>query len=110
VSLGGLTPIQEFRKEATHAFLDMRARLAPAVEERIRRLLAADEPIERALDGLKGPSSTWTYLVSDEQFGGGIGLMQTANIGLAAGAALYVGPLLILTVLLERLRGRRLRD
>jgi hypothetical protein len=43
-----------------------------------------------------GPSSTWTYLVSDEQFGWGAEMMNVGNIGFAAGAAAWLGPLYLL--------------
>jgi preprotein translocase subunit SecA len=107
VSLGGMTPIQEFRKVVTDAFLEMQRQIDRAVVDEMRSLLENDASIDQVLARLRGPSSTWTYLVNDDQFGWGIGLMQTANLGAAAGAALYVGPLLVLKLHLDRRRRRR---
>ena len=44
-------------------------------------------------EGLKGPSSTWTYLVNDDQFGWGVEMLKGTNIGFSAGAAAFYGPL-----------------
>jgi preprotein translocase subunit SecA len=107
VGLGGMTPVDEFRKQATAAFLDLERRTDDAIVEELRALIAKEGPIDQDLERLKGPSSTWTYLVSDEQFGWGMGLMQTRNLGLAAAAAGFVGPLLIFKLLVDRLRSRR---
>jgi preprotein translocase subunit SecA len=56
---------------------------------------------------LRGPSSTWTYLINDDPFTDGLAatMMSGRNIGFAASAAL-IGPLLILWALSRRF-GRR---
>ncbi|MGB2905956.1 MAG: hypothetical protein WBB73_02580, partial [Candidatus Aminicenantaceae bacterium] len=59
--------------------------------------------------GIRGPSSTWTYLISDQQFGSWVGLLSGSNIGFTAGAAGYIGPLYILLGLLRRRNWRKNR-
>jgi preprotein translocase subunit SecA len=58
---------------------------------------------------LKGPSSTWTYLVNDDPFRNQIGMMLTgpgkATFGI--GAALMAMPLLILWGIVDRLFKKR---
>ena len=58
---------------------------------------------------LKGPSSTWTYLVSDDPFRNQIGMMLTgpgrATVGI--GSALMAMPLLITWGLIDRLFRKR---
>ena len=66
-----------------------------------------DGPLDLDADDLRGPSSTWTYLVNEDQFGWGMEMLKGRNIGLAAGAALYAGPLFLLTLLVNRLRKKR---
>jgi preprotein translocase subunit SecA len=57
--------------------------------------------------GLRGPSSTWTYLVNDDAFSDRMAamLLSRRNIGFAANAAL-TGPLLLVWALSRRLRRR----
>jgi hypothetical protein len=51
--------------------------------------------------------TTGTYLVNEDQLGWGIELLKGKNIGLAAGAAAFTGPLFLLMLLLRRRRGRK---
>ena len=59
--------------------------------------------------GIRGPSSTWTYLVNDDPFRNQIGMMLTgpgrATIAIYAAGALM--PLLLLWGLMDRLLRRR---
>jgi preprotein translocase subunit SecA len=112
VSLGGLTPLGEFQKAATAAFLAIKNRVEDEITAAFEALITREGPVDPNLEGLKGPSSTWTYLVNEDQFGWGIEMLGGKNIGFAAGAAaLYNGPLFILALLLNRVfkrkKGRR---
>lgn len=110
VSLGGLTPLDEFRRSATAEFLELEERLRGAVVEELRRAVESATDAEGWLGRLKGPSSTWTYMVHDQELGFGIGLQQYRNLGQTAATALYTGPLLVLTLLLRKLAARRQRQ
>jgi preprotein translocase subunit SecA len=59
--------------------------------------------------GIKGPSSTWTYLVNDDPFRNQIGMMLTGpgRTTIAIYAAAVMTPLLILWGLVDRLLGKR---
>jgi preprotein translocase subunit SecA len=63
-----LDPLAEFQKEIIEAFADLPARLDREVAETLERLEAS--PGATNLDdlGLRSPSSTWTYIVSDDPF------------------------------------------
>ncbi len=102
VSIGRKEPLQEFQTRATEAFLELEDRIGGAAEASLRSLIAREGPVDLDAAGLKGPSSTWTYLVSEDQFGWGVELLKGANIGFAAGAAALYGPLFILTLLVRR--------
>ncbi|MCR4436079.1 MAG: accessory Sec system translocase SecA2 [Clostridiales bacterium] len=71
VNVGGKTPVHEFNKIAVEAF----ERLTEDIKNEIVGLLARAEITEAGInmekEGLKAPSSTWTYLVNDspEQLG-----------------------------------------
>ena len=107
VSLGGQVPLQEFHKAAADSFSEMERRSSEAVVETLKELAEKPGPADLQAAGLKGPSSTWTYLVNEEQLGWGVELLKGKNLGFAAGAAAYMGPLFILTLVLKRLRLRK---
>jgi preprotein translocase subunit SecA len=109
VSLGGKEPVNEFQKTATGAFEEMEAKIEEAITATLEGLIKMEGPIDLDAQGLKGPSSTWTYLVNEEQFGWGVELLKGKNIGLAVGAAAFWGPLLIFTLIVRRLRARKKR-
>ena len=94
VTLDGRDPLTEFTRAAISSF----ERLIENVESEIVEAFAT-LPISRAgVDwdavGLRGPSATWTYLVSDQVFGPNVlrGLANRASIGLWG--TLLLGPVL----------------
>ncbi|MBN2408523.1 MAG: accessory Sec system translocase SecA2 [Candidatus Aminicenantes bacterium] len=107
VSLGGKTPLQEFQKAVTAAFLEIRPRVEEAVAADFKNLLKKEGDVNLEVEGRKGPASTWTYLVNEDQFGFGIEMLQGKNIGFAAAAALYVGPLYVITLIMNKLFKRK---
>jgi len=107
VSLGGRSPLEEFRKAVTEAFLAMRQRTDEAVLQTFRSLARDPSQAELEAEALKGPSSTWTYLVSDDQSDWGVGLLQGKNIGAASIAAGIYGPLFLFALTLNRRRRKR---
>jgi preprotein translocase subunit SecA len=110
VSLGGKIPLDEFHSQVTGEFLTLPSRIEEAVLDDLRAVIDDGASPEALLARLQAPASTWTYLVNDEPFGSGVSLLKTGNLGKAAGAALYVGPLLILSLILERLRCSKRMD
>jgi preprotein translocase subunit SecA len=105
VSLGGMKPLDEFQKQIGKAFKDLVTDIDDRVLSSFERLRIENGglSIERAV--LQGPSSTWTYLVSDQAAGE---LQQMlfgeGSFATAAGAALMTWPLLLLWGLRERWR------
>ena len=65
----GLSPLDEFHKEAARAF----ARLLAEVEERsaesFETVLITADGADLGAAGLRRPTATWTYLVQDNPFG-----------------------------------------
>jgi len=105
VSLGGLTPDREFQKSATEAFLGMMRNVEESGRAELERLLKTPDP-GLELQKIKGPSSTWTYLVKEDQFGWGVALAKGKNIGLAVSTALSMltqGPIYVFVLALRRL-------
>ena len=110
VSLAGREPVNEFQTSATRAFEETAAKIDQAIAGALEDLIKTEGPVDLEAQGLRGPSSTWTYLVNEDQLGWGVELLKGKNIGLAAGAAAFLGPLFLLTLVLRRLRGRKKRS
>ncbi len=102
VSLGGKTPIQEFMTSATDAFLAMMKSVEEEAAEALADLLRTGESAAAELEDLKGPSSTWTYLVNEDQFGDNVELIKGRNIGFAAASANPFNAILLTLVLVLR--------
>ena len=107
VSLGGKTPIDEFQKAATAEFLELEGRIGDAVAAEMAALTRNDEVSPLDLERLKGPSSTWTYLVNEDQFGWGMELLKGKNIGFAAVATALYGPFLMLVLVVQKFRKKK---
>jgi preprotein translocase subunit SecA len=107
VSLGGKEPLHEFHNRAADAFAEMEKQSDRVIIKTLRELVKKQGPVDLAAEGLKGPTSTWTYLVNEEQFGWGVELLKGKNLGFAVGAAAFWGPLFVFTLLMKRLRRRK---
>jgi preprotein translocase subunit SecA len=93
VKVGGQKPLEEFHRLAAEVFLRLRGEIEKEVVSIFKRLARQKDRPEPSPEALKGPSSTWTYLVNDDQFGWGISMIQGGSIGYAAAAAAMWGPL-----------------
>jgi preprotein translocase subunit SecA len=119
VHLGSREPLEEFLKWAADEFINMEKSLDEAVISEIASIIRKNAPIDLDLERLRGPSSTWTYLVNDaNQFGWGVEMVKPRKMAffgvgdsLIAGPALIGslvhGPLFMLTLLLEHILHRK---
>ena len=109
VSLGGQDPLTRFTTEIELAFRGIEEAIDQAVLDALAEVRVSDGRIDLEELGLRGPSSTWTYLVNDDPFRNQIGMMLTgpgrATIAIFAAGALM--PLLILWGLVDRLLRKR---
>jgi preprotein translocase subunit SecA len=89
--LGGQSPLGEFIKAASEIFDEMQREVDDRVAETFAAVEVTPEGIDVEKEGLKGPSSTWTYLINDNPFQwmGSLSDMGTAGFGIATG--LYFG-------------------
>ena len=101
-SVGGQSPLDEFNKAVNNEFLRLERRIDEAILQTFKSLPVTEQGIGLLKKRIRGPSSTWTYLITDSQFGHWVGLLQGSNIGFAAGAAAWYGPLYILLNLARR--------
>jgi preprotein translocase subunit SecA len=109
VTLGGQDPLRRFTTEITMAFHRLEETVDEAVLDALDRVAVSGGRIDLSDIDIKGPSSTWTYLVNDDPFKHQIGMMLTGpgRATFAIGAAMFSMPLLILWGLVDRFRGRR---
>src|SRR6185436_14916103 len=109
VGLGGQDPLTSFTKEITLAFRRMEGAIDAAVLDTLTNVRVIGGRIDLARLGIKGPSSTWTYLVNDDPFRNQIGMMLTGpgRTTIAIYAASVMMPLLLLWGLVDRFLRKR---
>jgi preprotein translocase subunit SecA len=96
VGLGRQDPLYEFTKQIAEAFM----KLHQTIEDRIVETFATAKITKDGIDldraGLRGPSSTWTYLINDQMMSELQRLLYGfGNSAFAIGAVLTTWPLLI---------------
>ena len=111
VSLGGQDPLAQFTRTITMAFNRLEETIDDGVLEALHRIQVDGKEVDLSELQLKGPSSTWTYLVNDDPFRKQIGMLLTGpgRATFAIGAALTAMPLMIFWGLVDRFRPRRYR-
>jgi preprotein translocase subunit SecA len=111
VRLGGDDPLTRFKLATAEAFRRMEDGITASVRGALDALDLDAEGLGLAALAVKGPSSTWTYLVNDDPFRDQLGSQLTGpgRTTLAMGAAVFATPLLILLGLADRLWRKRPR-
>ena len=108
VQVGGLSPLEEFQKAVIESFERCFDTMEDRVAAKFDTLKFSANGVDLDDAGLRGPTSTWTYLVDEHSLEDRIAsaLIGQRNIGFAAGAALS-GTLLLFWALLRRFRLRK---
>ena len=111
VGLGGQDPLTRFTTELTVAYRGMEDAIVAATLDALDQIRTNDGRVDLERLGLRGPSSTWTYLVNDDPFRNQIGMMLTGpgRASIAIYAAAIMMPLLLLWGLVDRILRRRPR-
>jgi preprotein translocase subunit SecA len=109
VRLGGQDPLQRFTTEVRSAFARVTTALDEAVLSSLDGARASGGRIEIAGVDLKGPSSTWTYLVNDDPLREQrlLSLIGTGGKTMAVYAAVVMPFLFLLWTIVERFAKRR---
>ena len=71
VTLGGKQPYEVFHEHARTAFKATLERIDDEIIETFERIQITAHGVDWEGEGLFGPSSTWTYLVTDTPFTAG---------------------------------------
>jgi len=101
-SVGGQSPIREFHKIVDQEFQQLEKKIDDTILQTFKSLPVTENGVDLDKEGIRGPSSTWTYVITDNQFGLWVGMIQGSNIGATAVAAAAYGPLYILLGLIQR--------
>jgi len=102
--VSGQDPFAEYVLLAADAFGDMESQVEEEAVRAFEAVTIGPQGIDLDKEGLRGPSSTWTYLINDDPFRDQLSMALGGNVAFAAGAALpfTTGPLLILWGLYNR--------
>ena len=85
---GGRDPLTEFQRQIIGAYAAMMEGLRDEVVDAFGRLRAESGRIDLERIGLRGPASTWTYLVNDNPFASfWVSLIAPGTIGTSMAAA-----------------------
>ena len=68
MTLGGKRPYEVFHEHAREAFVETLARIDDEIVATFERIEITADGVDWEGEGLLGPSSTWTYLVTDTPF------------------------------------------
>jgi len=104
VVLGRKEPLQEFQRSATEAFLKLEKKIGREVRRTLKGLVDREGPVDLEKEGFRGPASTWTYLVNEDQLGWGVEMLKGTNIGFSAAAAAMYGPLFVIALIASRFK------
>jgi preprotein translocase subunit SecA len=86
VQLGGQDPFTEYWRSVAAAFDALLPRIEDTIVEIFERVEVTAGGVDWDREGLRGPSSTWTYLINDNVFGGNtfLTMANRASFGLWA--------------------------
>ena len=109
VRLGGQEPLARFTAECMRAFMLMDRHIDEAVLAMLNEIRVNGNDLDLAAAGVRIPSSTWTYLVTDDPFSNQLGRLLTApgGVTLAMYSAWMLMPLFVLWGLVDRCWRRR---
>ena len=109
VRLGQQDPLVRFTDEVVDVYDRLEAEIDGAVRDALDAVRLDGGRIDLSRVGLKGPASTWTYLVNDNPFRDQIGQMLAGpgRTSIAIFSAMWLMPLLIAWGLVDRYLRKR---
>jgi preprotein translocase subunit SecA len=85
---GGKNPLTEFQRQIVDAYAAMMEGLRDEVVVTFQNLRAKGGTVDLERAGLRGPTSTWTYLINDNPFASfGLSLIAPGNVGVSLATA-----------------------
>lgn len=84
-SLGGFNAFDEFNREMNREFRTLHEDLCGSVVQTMKTATITDAGIDLDQEGLKAPSTTWTYMISDNPRGGVLGQLTKGIVRMVRG-------------------------
>ncbi len=106
-SLGSKDPYTEYHREARDAFPLLLEQIDREIVETFQRVEVTAGGVDWAAEGLLGPSSTWTYLVTDQPFKTGLFGSLAGRQSAGIFAAAIFGPILAVAMVIRAWQLRR---
>ena len=103
--LGGQKPLFEFHKLALESFSTLERELDSSIAKTFESAIFDENGVDVDKEGLRGPSSTWTYLVNDNPFEWLFDISGMSNVGLGFAAGVW-GGLFVMKAAIEKLKKR----
>lgn len=69
VVMANQSPLDEFHKRVGREYAELLVRIDQGIIRKFRSVEITPEGIDLDKEGLRGPSSTWTYMINDNPFG-----------------------------------------
>lgn len=66
VVIGRMNPLYEFNKQAVEAFMELQENIQSDIVKAFETIEITEASIDLEKEGLKAPSSTWTYLINED--------------------------------------------
>lgn len=106
VTIAGKNPLDEFSSQAYEAFDNLKERIISEIVNTFNRIEISKDGVDFDKEGLKGPTSTWTYLISDDYYRNNPGLymISNRNAGFAAMATAVSWPLLLFSLVYNKFK------
>ncbi|MCX6149723.1 MAG: accessory Sec system translocase SecA2 [Ignavibacteriales bacterium] len=100
--LGGQEPIFEFHKLSVEIFANLLDNIEADMQKSFNQIDVENDNFDLIFDGLKSPSSTWTYLINDNTFEEMLGVQLIGNVGMQVWAGLFA-PIAFLIPLMRKM-------
>jgi preprotein translocase subunit SecA len=110
VVLGGQDPFAEFYRTASAGFEALVDRIDDTIADTFERIEITADGVDWDREGLRGPSSTWTYLINDNVFGNNTFLTLANRPGFGLWAILLCWWILVPWAMVLRWRRRKKKD
>ena len=104
-----LRPIVRYGEPVLHAPAAPVERIDDSIVEAFERITVTADGVDWEREGLRGPSSTWTYLINDNIFGNNTFLILANRPGFGLWAILLCWWILVPWAIVLRWRRRRER-
>ncbi len=100
--LGGRSPTAEYNRLSTDSYQVMEREVERGIRSSFEAAHITADGMDLDREGLRGPTSTWTYLINDNPFEWLVGISDHGNIGIGVAAGVW-GGLFVIRALVQQI-------